>query len=245
MTSSLPLRNKTALVIGGSRGIGRAVTERLAADGASVLFSYVRDEAAARAVSNGIEARRGRALPFQGDLADLSSVRRLFAQAEESLGGLDIVVVNPGVVVIKPMVELTEEDYDHVFGINAKGTFFAMQEAARRVRDGGRIIATSTGGTQMQMTQLSLYLGSKAAVEQFVRVLARELGPRGVTVNSVSPGYTDTDMLPSRDRAVAASASPFGRVGQPEDVAETFAFLAGEGGRWTTGQNLPAGGGVF
>lgn len=245
MTSFPPLRDKAALVIGGSRGIGRAVSERLAADGAALAFSYVRDEQAARVVAGGIAARGGRALPFQADLGDVPSIRRLFEDAQNALGGLDIVVVNPGVVVIKPVVELTEADYNQVFGVNAKGTFFALQEAARRVRDGGRILATSSGGTQMLMTELALYLGSKGAVEQFVRVLARELGPRQVTVNAVSPGYTDTDMLPGRDRAVAAAASPFGRVGSPADVAETFAFLAGEGGRWTTGQNIAAGGGVF
>jgi len=245
MTSTGTLRDKAALVIGGSRGIGRAVTERLAADGASLAFSYVQDETAARSVLESITRAGGRALSFQADLGDTASLRGLFDAAEDALGGLDIVVVNPGVVVIKPMVDFTEEDYDRVFGVNARGAFFALQEAARRVRDGGRILATSTGGTQMLMTQLSAYLGSKAAVEQFVRVLARELGPRQVTVNAVSPGFTDTDMLPARDRSVAASASPFGRVGKPEDVAETFAFLASHAGRWTTGQNIAAGGGVF
>ncbi|MBW8759547.1 MAG: SDR family oxidoreductase [Burkholderiales bacterium] len=245
MTSTGPLHDKTALVIGGSRGIGRAVTERLAADGAAVAFSYVQDETAARSVLESIAGAGGSARSFQADLGDTASIRRLFDAAQQALGGIDIVVVNPGVVVIKPLADLTEEDYDRVFGVNARGTFFALQEAARRVRDGGRILATSTGGTRMLMTQLSAYLGSKAAVEQFVRVLARELGPRQVTVNAVSPGFTDTDMLPGRDRAVAASASPLGRVGKPEDVAETFAFLASHAGRWTTGQNIPAGGGVF
>lgn len=242
---SQALQNKSAVVIGGSRGIGRAVTERFAADGAAVAFSYVHNESAARAVADGITGRGGRAAALQADLGDTASIRGLFEAAQQAFGPPDIVVVNAGVVVIKPVVEISGADFDHVFGVNARGTFFAMQEAARRVRVGGRIIVTSTGGTQMLMTQLALYLGSKGAVEQFVRVLARELGSRQVTVNAVSPGYTDTDMLPDRDRAVAASASPFDRVGKPEDVAETFAFLAGEGGRWTTGQNVAAGGGAF
>jgi 3-oxoacyl-[acyl-carrier protein] reductase len=245
MTSSRPLVDKAALIIGGSRGIGRAVAERLAHDGAAVAFSYLQDEAAARSVLERIGQANGRAFSFRADLGDTASVRRLFEDAEQALGGLDIVVVNPSVVAIKPLLDVTEDEYDRVFGVNARGTFFALQEAGRRVRDGGRILATSTGGTQMLMTQLAAYLGSKAAVEQFVRVLARELGPRQVTVNAVSPGFTDTDMLPARDRAVASAASPFARIGTPEDVAETFAFLAGAGGRWTTGQNIPAGGGVF
>jgi len=243
--SSLPLAGKTALVIGGSRGIGRAIVERFAADEALIAFSYVEREQAATELAEAIAHRGGRAVPLKADLASSKEIRALFDDAEKALGGLDIVVVNAAIAVIKPMIELSDEDFDRVFAVNAKGAFVALQEAARRVRNGGRIIVTSTGGTQMLMTQTALYLGSKGAVEQFVRVLAREIGPRGVTVNAVSPGYTDTELLPARDRAVAAASSPFNRVGQPEDVAEAFAFLAGESGRWITGQNIAAGGGVF
>lgn len=241
----LPLAGKTALVIGGSRGIGRAVVERFAADGAAVAFSYVERSEAAAEVAEAVTRRGGRAVPHRADLSNTGEIRALFDATETAFGGLDIVVVNAAIAVIKPMLELTESDFDRVFAVNTKGPFVAMQEAARRVRDGGRIIVTSTGGTQMLMTQTSLYLGSKAAVEQFVRVLAREMGPRNVTVNAVSPGYTDTELLPERDRAVAASSSPFNRVGQPADVAEAFAFLAADSGRWITGQNIAAGGGVF
>jgi 3-oxoacyl-[acyl-carrier protein] reductase len=241
----LPLAGKTALVIGGSRGIGRAIVERFAADGAAVAFSYVERKQAAEELVDAVARRGGRAVSARADLASSEEIRALFDEAEKALGGLDIVVVNAAIAVIKPMIELTEADFDRVFAINAKGSFLALQQTARRVRDGGRIIVTSTGGTQMLMTQTSLYLGSKGAVEQFVRVLAREIGPRGVTVNVVSPGYTDTELLPERDRAVAAASSPFNRVGQPEDVAEAFAFLAADSGRWITGQNIAAGGGVF
>lgn len=160
------------------------------------------------------------------------------------MGAIDIVVANVGVAVIKPLVEATEADFDHVFGANARGTFFTLQEAARRVRDGGRIIAVSTGGTKMFFTQTALYLGSKGAVEQFVRVLSRELGPRRVTVNALSPGFTDTDLLPERDRAIAAGMSPFGRIGAPRDVADVAVFLASDQARWLTGENIQAGGGV-
>jgi 3-oxoacyl-[acyl-carrier protein] reductase len=241
----LPLTGKTALIIGGSRGIGRAVVQRFAADGAAVAFSYVQREQDAAALAEEIAAHGGMASSIHADLASPAEIRALFDAAEKALGGLDIVVVNAAIAVIKPMVDLTEADFDHVFAVNAKGSFVALQEAARRVRDGGRIIVTSTGGTQMLMTQTSLYLGSKGAVEQFVRVLAREIGHRGVTVNAVSPGYTDTELLPERDRSVAAASSPFNRIGQPEDVAEAFAFLAADSGQWITGQNIGAGGGVF
>lgn len=113
------------------------------------------------------------------------------------------------------------------------------------MRDGGRIVVTSTGGTKMFFTETSLYLGTKGAVEQFVRVLSRELGDRNITVNAISPGFTDTDLLPDRDRAVAADMSPFRRVGDPKDVADVAVFLASDEARWITGQNIGAGGGVF
>lgn len=239
------LEGKTALVVGGSRGIGQATAERLADNGAAVAITYLHNQDLAEKVAQGIEDRGGRAVAVQADLARTGDVRRMFDEAESALGELDIVVANAGVAVIKPVVESTEEDYDSVFDANAKGTFFTLQEAARRVRDGGRIIAVSTGGTKMFFTNTSLYLGSKAAVEQFVRVLSRELGPRNVTVNAVSPGFTDTELLPDRDRAVAADMSPFQRIGDPVDVADVILFLATDAGRWMTGQNLGAGGGVF
>jgi 3-oxoacyl-[acyl-carrier protein] reductase len=153
-------------------------------------------------------------------------------------------VANAGVHIEKPLVESTEKDYDYVFDINTKGVFFTLQEAARRVRDGGRIIAVSTGGTKMPFANMSLYLGSKGAIEQFVRSLARELGSRNITANILSPGFTDTDMMPEQYREYGASLSPFNRVGTAQEVADVSAFLASDAARWVTGQNLQAGGGV-
>jgi len=239
------LQGKTALVTGSSRGIGRAMAQRLAAHGATVVVSYVKNERLATEVVQSIVDKGGQAVAIQADLSKLSEVRRLFDEIEKSVGPLDIVIANAADVVIKNLVDCTEEDYDRVFNMNTKGVFFTLQEAARRLRDGGRIIVTSTGGTKMFFTQTSIYLGSKGAVEQFVRVLSRELGPRNITVNCISPGFTDTDLLPDRDRAVAADMSPFARVGAPEDVADVALFLASEQARWVTGQNIGAGGGVF
>ncbi|MER8722736.1 SDR family oxidoreductase [Mesorhizobium sp. M1027] len=239
-----PLEGKTALVTGSSRGIGRAIAEGLATKGAAVVVNYVGNEKAAREVVAAIEGNGGKAVAIQADVSSIPDIRRLFDETEMQMGPIDIVVANVGVAVIKPLVEATEADFDHVFGTNAKGTFFTLQEAARRVRDGGRIIAVSTGGTKMFFTQTALYLGSKGAVEQFVRVLSRELGPRAVTVNALSPGFTDTDLLPERDRAVAAGMSPFGRIGAPRDVADVAVFLASDEARWLTGENIQAGGGV-
>ncbi len=242
---SAQFEGKTAIVTGSSRGIGRAIAERLAGGGAAVVINYLDNESRAREVVSGIKATGGRAIAIQADVSKRAEIRRLFDQAEAAFGEPDIVVANAATAIIKPLVEATEEDYDRVFDTNAKGVFFILQEAAKRLRDGGRIVVVSTGGTKMFFGQTSLYLGSKGAVEQFVRVLSRELGPRNITVNAVSPGFTDTELLPDRDRAVAAGMSAFERIGSPQEVAEVAAFLASDAARWMTGQNVGAGGGVF
>jgi len=241
---SFSLEGKNALVTGGSRGIGRAIGERLAADGATVVINYARNEQLAQEVVKAVSAKGGKGMGIQADVSKPAEVRRLFSEAEKAIGPLDVVIANAGVYLSKPLIENTEADYDYVFDINTRGVFFTLQEAARRVRDGGRIIAISTGGTKMMFPNSALYLGSKAAVEQFARSLSRELGPRNVTVNVLSPGFTDTDMLPEQYREYGASLSPFNRVGTAKEVADVAAFLASDGARWVTGQNVQAGGGV-
>jgi len=241
---SFALEGKTALVTGASRGIGRAIGEKLAADGATVIINYARNQQPAQELVSAIVAKGGKAVAIQADVSKPAEVRRLFGEAEKAIGPLDVVIANAGVYLSKPLIESTEADYDYVFDINTRGVFFTLQEAARRVRDGGRIIAISTGGTKMMFPNAALYLGSKGAVEQFARSLSRELGPRNVTVNVLSPGFTDTDMLPEQYRAYGASLSPFNRVGAPEDVADVATFLASDAARWVTGQNVQAGGGV-
>jgi len=241
---SFALEGKTALVTGASRGIGRAIGEKLTTDGATVVINYARNQQPAQELVSAIVAKGGKAVAIQADVSKPAEVRRLFGEAEKAIGPLDVVIANAGVYLSKPLIESTEADYDYVFDINTRGVFFTLQEAARRVRDGGRIIAISTGGTKMMFPNAALYLGSKAAVEQFARSLSRELGPRNVTVNVLSPGFTDTDMLPEQYRAYGASLSPFNRVGVPEDVADVATFLASDAARWVTGQNVQAGGGV-
>lgn len=238
------LEGETALITGGSRGIGRAIAERLANDGATVVINYARNERLAHEVVKAIAAKGGKAIAIQADVSKPSEVRRLFSEAEKAIGGLNIVIANAGVHIEKPLIENTEADYDYIFDINTRGVFFTLQEAGRRVRDGGRIVVVSTGGTKMHFANMSLYLGSKGAIEQFARSLSVELGPRNVTVNVLSPGFTDTDMLPEQYRDYGASLSPFNRVGTPQDVADVSAFLTSDAARWLTGQNLQAGGGV-
>jgi 3-oxoacyl-[acyl-carrier protein] reductase len=240
-----PLAGKAALVTGGSKGIGRAVAERLAADGAAVVVNFSRDRASAQEVVASIEQRGGRAAAVQADASKVAEIERLFDEAEGLLGPLDIVVANAATFVMKAVAELTEDEYDTVFDLNTKGVFFVMQQAARRLREDGRIVVTSTGGTRMLFRDNAVYLGSKGAVEQFVRDLAQELGERRITVNAVLPGFTDTGMLPDRDREMAEGSSPFGRIGRPSDVGDVIALLAGPDARWVTGQLIGAGGGVF
>ncbi|HET7718291.1 MAG TPA: SDR family oxidoreductase [Bauldia sp.] len=184
-------------------------------------------------------------MALKADLSCPAEVIRLFDEAESQLGGLDIVVASAADIMVRPLVDCTEEDYDRIFNTNTKGVFFTLKEAAKRLSDGGRIIVVSTGGTRMFFPDQSLYLGSKGAIEQFVRCLAWELGKRNITVNAVSPGPTETDMMQDRYCDRAAAMSPFNRLGQPQDIADVAVFLASDAGRWVTGQNIGAGGGAF
>jgi len=240
-----PLRGKNALITGGSRGIGRAIALGLASQGAAVVIGYLKNEAPAREVVKTIADAGGKAAAVHADLSRPTEVARLFDEAERKVGALDIVVANAADIIVKPLAECTEEDYDRIFDTNAKGVFFTLKEAARRLNDGGRIIVASTGGTKMFFPEQSLYLGSKGAVEQFVRALSRELGGRGITVNAISPGPTETDMMQDRYRDKAARMSPFNRIGDPGDIADVAVFLASDAARWVTGQNIGAGGGAF
>ncbi len=239
------LQGKTALITGGSRGIGRAIALGLASKGAAVVIGYVRNESQACEVVRTITDHGGRATAVRADLAVPAEVQRLFNEAERSVGSLDIVVANAADIVVKPLEECTEEDYNRIFDVNTKGVFFTLKEAVRRLKDGGRIIVSSTGGTKMFFPGQSLYLGSKGAIEQFVRALSWEVANRGITVNAISPGPTQTDMMQEQYRDRAAAMSPFNRIGDPKEVADIAIFLATDAARWITGQNIGAGGGAF
>ncbi len=241
------LDGKVAIVTGASRGIGRAIAERLGRDGARVVVNYVQNAGKAQEVVEAVEASGSHAVAVQSDIGRVEDARRLFQTAEERFGGVDVAINNASISVFKPHAEVSEEEFDQVFGLIAQGTFFALQEAAKRLRDGGRIVNISSGGTVTGGPGAGLYLGAKAAVEQFSLALAKELGPRGITVNAVLPGLTDTDGMIMPPEAVehAVNMTPLGRLGQPEDVADVVAFLVSEDGRWMTGQLLHAGGGLM
>jgi len=243
------LQDKAALVTGGSRGIGRAIVERLAAAGARVVFSYLNSADAAAEIAAAITADGGTAHAVQADLGDPSAAARLFGQAEDLIGPLDILVNNAAVVAGDPIAETSDELFDATFAVNLKSPFVLIREAARRLRDGGRVINISTLNTVMVGPRMAPYAASKAALELLGRVAAYELGERGITVNAVLPGATETDMFRNNNheesRKALLSMTALGRIGEPADIADVVAFLASDEGRWITGQSIRAAGGLL
>jgi 3-oxoacyl-[acyl-carrier protein] reductase len=243
------LDGKGALVTGGSRGIGRAIVKRLAADGAVVVFSYLRNETAAQDVVREVAEAGGRAFAVRADQGSLEDLRRLSGQADEHLDGLDIVVINAAGGVAGAIDEVTEDDYDRFMAVHAKGPFFLIQHAGRALRDGGRIIAISTINTRLHPPRGALYTGAKGALENFTAVAALEFGRRRITANVVSPGTTDTDLLretnPGDTFEDDVAHTALRRLGRPEDIAAVVAFLAGPDSGWISGQNLAADGGLL
>ncbi|MEU6828724.1 SDR family oxidoreductase [Nocardia beijingensis] len=246
------LTGKTALVTGGSRGIGRAIAERLARDGARVAVHYHRDEQAAKETVAAIEAAGGAAFAIRAELGVPGDAAALWAAFDAHADGVDILVNNAGTDGIRePIAGTDEAAFDRVFAINAKAPFFITRLGLDRLRTGGRIINISTGLTHgAHMPQLIAYTMTKAAIDSFTSVLAKEVGARGITVNAVAPGIIDTDMNANwlRDaeaQASVAAMSPLRRVGQAADVADVVGFLASDDARWVTGQWIDATGGAL
>jgi 3-oxoacyl-[acyl-carrier protein] reductase len=246
-TISRPLTGRIALVTGSSRGIGRAIAERLGQNGATVIVSYVSQPDKAEEVVQTIKSGGGDAIALQANVRQLDDVRKLFQEALSRFGKLDILVNNAaGKNIFKPTAEMTPEDYDSMFEIT-RGVYFMLQEASKHLADGGRIISISTAGTAMTIAAGGAYAGSKAAIEQFSQSLAKEIGSRGITVNTISPGVTDTDGMvldkTQLDQLVGQTA--LGRLGKPEDIASAVALLVSDDAGWITGQSIRVTGGII
>lgn len=239
---------RVALVSGGGTGIGQAICLRLARDGLAVVVGYARSEEGAAATVTQIESAGGKAFAHQVDITEETQVIAFFAAAKARFGRVDVVINNAGIGHMKSFAEIPMSHYDYTFNTNARGTFMMCREAARHIEDDGRIVNISTGATVANSAGMALYVGSKLAVEGFTKVLARELGPRGITVNAVSPGMTDTPMLLGGDaealRKLGVSLAAMRRLGMPEDIADAVAALVSPDGRWITGQVIRVDGGT-
>ncbi|WP_369193073.1 SDR family oxidoreductase [Streptomyces djakartensis] len=254
MTTTARHEGKTALVTGGSRGIGRAISRRLAQEGALVAVHYGHDEAAAERTVKEIEADGGRAFPVHAELGVHGDADTLWAAFDRGLAaqgapeGLDILVNNAGITLPRPFAQVTEADYDRVFAINTKAPFFVIQRGLERLRDGGRIINISSVATRVAFPPIVSYTMTKAALDYLTLSLAQELGSRGITVNAVAPGYTETEINPTLSipeiRRRYSEASVFGRLGDPVDIADVVSFVASDDARWVTGQWIDASGGA-
>ncbi|MEU9992763.1 SDR family oxidoreductase [Streptomyces sp. NPDC048045] len=246
------LAGKTALVTGGSRGIGRAVALRLAAEGALVAVHYGADDQAAKEVVGRIEAAGGRAFVIRTRFGEDGAVDRLFEELTVGLAGagLDILVNNAGIGSGNPISQVTEEEFGRLMEINVATPFFVIQRAMALLNDGGRIVNMGSTASRFAVSTQIGYTISKAALESMAPSLANELGRRGITVNTVAPGAVRTDMTAgytSIPEVVAGleSITALGRLGEPEDIADVVAFLAGPQGRWVTGQTVDVSGGTF
>jgi 3-oxoacyl-[acyl-carrier protein] reductase len=240
--------SKVAIVTGASRGIGAAIAKRLARDGMNVLVNFAGNAAEADALVREIEKAGGRAITAQADVSDSAAVARMFDAAEAAYGGVDVLVNNAGIMKLATLAETDDKLFDSQVAINLKGTFNTLREAARRLRQGGRIVNLSSSVVGLYQPTYAAYAATKAGVEAMTHVLTKELRGRSITVNAVAPGPTATQLfLDGKPQEVVerlAKLAPLERLGQPDDIAAVVSFLAGPDGAWVNGQTLRANGGI-
>lgn len=243
--------NRVALITGGSKGIGKAIADQLASEGINVVINYSNDTQAAEATVESIKMHGVDAIAVKADIRKKSDIENLFNEAIAHFGRIDIVIANAGMELVNvPMVDYTEEQYDKLFSINTKGTFFTLQQAAAHINDHGRIIVVSSSTTVYINPGFALYGGSKTAPKYFVEVLSKELGHRGITVNSVIPGAIDEAgifaEMPSDSpyKKEIIDATPLGRMGLPQDVADVVSMVVSEKASFITGHHFMANGGA-
>ena len=240
---------KVAIITGASRGIGAATALRLARDGFAVAVNYRGGAAGAESVVREIRAAGGRGLAVQADVTSAAAVSRMFDVSEKEFGGVDVVVSNAGVMHLAPIRDMSDADFERVMAVNLKGSFFVLREAARRVREHGRIIALSSSITQLRSPTYGPYAATKAAQEILVSVLAKELAGRMISVNAVAPGVTNTPLFTDgktpQQIAGFADRTPHKRLGEPADIADVIALLCSADGEWINGQTVFANGGLI
>jgi 3-oxoacyl-[acyl-carrier protein] reductase len=246
---TMTTENKVAIVTGASRGIGAAIAERLAHDGFTVLVNFAGNTALAEALVSKIEAAGGRAVTAQADVSDAAAVARMFDNAEAAFGGVDVLVNNAGIMKLATLAESDDALFDSTIAINLKGTFNTLRQAARRLRDGGRIINFSSSVVGLYQPTYSVYAATKAGVEAMTHVLTKELRGRNITVNTIAPGPTATDLfLNGKPQDVIdriAKLAPLERLGEPQDIAAAVGVLAGPDGAWINGQTIRVNGGII
>jgi 3-oxoacyl-[acyl-carrier protein] reductase len=245
------LKNKVAIVTGSARGLGKAIAERYAALGADVVINYSRDKASADQVESNIKAMGARVLSIQADVSKVDEIEKLFAEAKAEFGRIDIVVANAGIEMVEtPVTDFTEEQFDRVFAINTKGTYFTMQQAAKQVEDNGRIIYIASSTTSFPVPGMAVYGGSKTTPRYLVDILSKEIGHRGVTVNSIIPFAVDHSGIFAEEgsyprlRKQLLDSCPMGRLAEVEDVANVAEFFASELSSFVNGQHLLVNGGA-
>jgi 3-oxoacyl-[acyl-carrier protein] reductase len=244
------LSGKVAVVTGASKGIGAAIAKTLAANGAAVVVNYASSKAGADQVVDAIKAQGGKAVAVQGDVSKAADAKAIIEAAVGNYGRLDILVNNSGVYEFGPLEAVTETQFHKMFDINVLGLLLVTQAASAHLGEGGSIINISSGVTAITPPQTAVYTASKGAVDAITGVLAKELGPRKIRVNTVSPSLTETEgthaagMIASEFEAGIIVQTPLGRLGQPQDIADVVAFVASDDARWLTGERILAGGGL-
>ena len=245
------LKNKVALITGSARGLGKAIAERYAALGADIVINYSKDKASAEEVVSNIKAMGVKVVSIQADISKVADLERLFSEAKKAFGKIDIVVANAGIEMVElPVVDFTEEQFDRVFSINTKGSYFTMQQAARHVSDNGRIIYVASSTTSFPVPGMAVYGGSKTTPRYLVDILSKEIGHKGITVNSIIPFavdhsgiFVDPAAYPALRRQLLDSC-PMGRLAEVEDVANAAEFFASELSSFVNGQHLLINGGA-
>jgi len=239
------LKNKVALITGSARGLGKAIAERYAAMGANIVINYSRDKASAEEVESNIKAMGVKVISLQADVSKVADIERLFTEAKNAFGKIDIVVANAGIEMVEtPVTAFTEEQFDRLFSINTKGAYFTMQQAAKNIEDNGRIIYIASSTTSFPVAGMAVYGGSKTTPRYLVDILAKEIGHKGVTVNSIIPFavdhsgiFAEADSYPALRKQLLDSC-PMGRLAEVEDVANAAEFFASEMSSFVSGQHL-------